>query len=297
MPIRIQKDLPAKVILESENIFIVEECTRSRDIRPLEILILNLMPEKEETEIQLLRALSNTPLHVECTFMTLSGQEPADICPSRLNKPRVAFEDICQRRFDGLIITDAPVENQTFEEVSNWEELTKILEWSKTHVESTIYQSWSAQAGLYYHYGIPKHRMENQLFGVYRQKVLDKRFPLVRSFDDTFFSPQSRRTEVRRVDIEKHPELFILAESKDAGVFLVMSRDGRQIYVQGHPEYNRLTLDNEYHRDLRAGLNPQLPCGYYENDDPDNIPPLTWRSHANLLYTNWLNFYLDRERQ
>lgn len=297
MPIKTQGDLPAKVILESENIFIMdEEQARSQNIRPLEILILNLMPNREETETQLLRALSNTPIPVECTFMTMESFEPGELCGhfpcSRLNKPYVVFDDIRGRQFDGMVITDAPLEDQDFEEVDIWEKLTEILKWSETHVNSVIYQSWSAQAGLSYHYGIPKHVMKSKLFGVYSHKVLDKRSPLVRGFDDSFFVPHSRSTQVRREDIEKHSDLMILAESRDAGVFLVMSRDGRQIYVLGHPEYDRLTLDNEYHRDLRAGLNPQLPFGYYENDDPDNIPPLTWRSHGNLLYMNWLTFYL-----
>ena len=293
MPIKVQRDLPAKAILESENIFIMDEDRAMRqDIRPLEILILNLMPLKEETETQLLRALSNTPLQVDCTFLMLSTHVSKNTSASHLNKFYVSFESIRRNRFDGMIITGAPVENLAFEEVNYWPELAAIMEWSKTHVTSTLHICWGAQAGLYYHYGIPKYRRENKLSGIYNHRVLDRKVPLVRSLNDFFLAPRSRYTEVRREDILKHPELIILAESDEAGVFLVMSRDGRQIFVQGHPEYDRMTLNNEYHRDQDKGLKPELPCNYYDRNDPSSVPVLTWRNTSNTLYTNWLNFYV-----
>lgn len=293
MPIKVQKDLPARAVLEAENIFIMDEDRAlSQDIRPLEILILNLMPIKEETETQLLRALSNTPLQVDCTFLMMASHVSKNTSASHLNKFYVGFEEVRRRRFDGMIITGAPVENLEFEEVNYWEELSAIMEWSKSHVTSTLHICWGAQAGLYYHYGIPKHRREKKLSGIYSHKVLERKVPLVRSLNDYFLAPHSRYTEVRREDIEKHPELVILAESSEAGVFLVMSRDGRQVFVQGHPEYDRMTLNNEYHRDLGKGLNPELPCNYYENNNPFSVPPLMWRNAANTLYTNWLNYYV-----
>ena len=293
MPIKVLRDLPAKAILESENIFIMDEDRAMRqDIRPLEILILNLMPLKEETETQLLRALSNTPLQVDCTFLMLSTHVSKNTSASHLDKFYVSFESIRRNRFDGMIITGAPVENLAFEEVNYWPELAAIMEWSKTHVTSTLHICWGAQAGLYYHYGIPKYRRENKLSGIYNHRVLDRKVPLVRSLNDFFLAPHSRYTEVRREDILKHPELIILAESDEAGVFLVMSRDGRQIFVQGHPEYDRMTLNNEYHRDQDKGLKPELPCNYYDRNDPSSVPVLTWRNTSNTQYTNWLNFYV-----
>lgn len=296
MPIKIQNDLPARVILEEENVFIMDETrARSQDIRPLEILILNLMPLKEDTETQLLRALSNTPLQVECTFMTMSTHESTHTSANHLNKFYVTFSDIKDFRFDGMIITGAPVELMEFEEVNYWEELTQIMEWSKTHITSTLHLCWGAQAGLYYHYGIPKHLRREKLSGIYLHRTIDRKVPLMRSFDDYFQCPHSRYTEVREEDIRKHPELKILATSDEAGVFLLISRDGRQVFVQGHPEYDRMTLNNEYHRDLSRGLNPAIPEHYYEHDDPFSVPPLVWRNMANTLYTNWLNFYVYQE--
>lgn len=296
MPIKIQNDLPAKVILEEENVFIMDESrAQSQDIRPLDILILNLMPVKKDTETQLLRALSNTPLQVECTFMTMSSHQSTHTSASHLNKFYITFDEVKAKKFDGMIITGAPVENMEFEEVNYWDELTKIMEWSKTHVTSTLHLCWGAQAGLYYHYGIPKHPMKEKLSGIYVHKVLDKKVPLVRSFDDYFNCPHSRFTEVREEDIRKQPELKILAKSDEAGIFLVMSKDGKQIFLQGHPEYDRMTLNNEYHRDLNKGLNPKLPWNYYEHDDPFSVPPLLWRNVANTLYANWLNFYVYQE--
>ena len=293
MPIKVQRDLPAKAILEEENIFIMDEDrAMSQDIRPLEILILNLMPLKEETETQLMRALSNTPLQVDCTFLMLSTHVSKNTAASHLNKFYVTFDDIKKKKFDGMIITGAPVENLEYEEVNYWPELSMMMEWSKTHVTSTIHICGGAQAGLYYHYGIPKYPMEKKLSGIYNHRVLDRKVPLVRSLNDFFLAPHSRYTQVRKADILKHPELAILAESDEAGVFLVMSRDGRQIFVQGHPEYDRMTLNNEYHRDLNKGLNPEVPYNYYEDNDPFSAPPLTWRNTSNTLYTNWLNYYV-----
>ena len=293
MPIKVQKDLRAKAVLESENIFTMDEDRALRqDIRPLEILILNLMPIKEDTETQLLRALSNTPLQVDCTFLMVATHVSKNTSMSHLNKFYVTFQDIRHKRYDGMIITGAPVENLEFEEVNYWEELKMIMEWSKTHVTSTMHICWGAQAGLYYHYGICKYPRKTKLSGIYEHRVLDRKVPLVRSFNDYFMAPHSRFTEVRREDIAKHPDLVILAESDEAGVFLVMSRDGRQIFVQGHPEYDRMTLNNEYYRDLSKGMNPAIPCNYYPDDDPCEHPILSWRNTGNTLYSNWLNFYV-----
>lgn len=293
MPIKIQNDLPARPILEAENVFIMDESrAQSQDIRPLEILILNLMPIKEDTETQLLRALSNTPLQVECTFMAMSTHASTHTSVAHLNKFYVNFESIKRRRFDGMIITGAPVENMEFEEVDYWEELMQIMEWSKTHITSTLHLCWGAQAGLYYHYGIRKYPIPEKISGVYKHRTLDRKVPLLRGFDDYFNCPHSRHTEIREEEILKCPQLKLLAKSDEAGVFLVMNEDGSQIFLQGHPEYDRMTLNNEYHRDMGRGMNPQMPCNYYENDDPESVPPLTWRTVANTLYTNWLNFYV-----
>ena len=293
MPIKVQKDLPARAVLEEENIFIMDEDRAlSQDIRPLEILILNLMPIKEETETQLLRALSNTPLQVDCTFLMMTSHVSKNTSASHLNKFYVEFADVKRKKYDGMIITGAPVELLDYEEVNYWPELSQIMEWSKTHVTSTLHICWGAQAGLYYHYGIPKYKREKKLSGIYNHKVLNKKCPLVRSLNDYFLAPHSRYTEVREKDILAHPELEILAKSDEAGVFLIMSRDGRQIFVQGHPEYDRMTLNNEYHRDLSKGLDPEIPVNYYENNDPFSVPPLMWRNTANTLYTNWLNYYV-----
>ena len=293
MPIKIQNDLPARAVLESENIFMMDEDRAvSQDIRPLEILILNLMPVKEETETQLLRALSNTPLQIDCTFLMLSSHISKNTSASHINKFYVTFEEIRRKNYDGMIITGAPVEMLAYPEVTYWKELSQIMEWTKKHVTSTLHICWGAQAGLYYHYGIPKYLREKKLSGIYQHKVLHHKVPLTRSMDDYIMAPHSRYTEVRREDVEKHPQLQILAESEEAGLFLIMRRDGSQIFVQGHPEYDRMTLNNEYHRDLGKGLNPELPCNYYENDDPFAKPVLCWRNMANTLYSNWLNYYV-----
>lgn len=293
MPITIQPDLPAKAILESENIFMMDEHrAMTQDIRPLSILILNLMPFKEDTETQLLRALSNTPLQVDCTFMHMSTHVSKNTSQSHLNKFYVVFDDIRRKKFDGMIITGAPLEHLHFEDVNYWPELVKVMEWSKTHVTSTLHLCWGCQAGLYYHYGVPKYERQDKLSGIYKHKVLNKRLPLVRSFDDTILAPHSRYTEVRREDIEAVPKLELLVESQEAGVFLVMNEDGSQIFVQGHPEYDRMTLANEYKRDVAKGLDAAIPVNYFEDDDPSTVPELSWRCYANTLYTNWLNFYV-----
>ncbi len=293
MQIKIQKDLPAKAVLESENIFVMDEDRAlSQDIRPLEILILNLMPVKEETETQLLRALSNSPLQVDLTFLMMSSHVSKNTSMSHLNKFYVEFKEIRKKRYDGMIITGAPVEHLEYEEVNYWEELKMMMEWSKTHVTSTLHICWGAQAGLYYHYGIPKYPRKEKLSGIYEHQVLKRKVPLIRSFNDTFMAPHSRFTEVRREDIRKHPELIIVAESREAGVFLAMSRDGKQIFIQGHPEYDRMTLNNEYRRDLGKGMNPAIPRNYYPDDDPNETPVLSWRNTGNTLYSNWLNFYV-----
>ena len=293
MPIKVQSNLPAKKILEDENIFMMDERVAAvQDIRPLEIAILNLMPLKEDTEVQLLRSLSNTPLQVNVTFLTTSSYVGKNTPSSHLDKFYLTFEEIKKQKFDGLIITGATVEQMAFEEVAYWSELTEILDWSRTHVTSTFHICWGAQAGLYYHYGIRKHVLEGKIFGVYEHKVYNRRTPLVRGFDDLFFAPHSRHTAIYREDIEQIEELMILAASEEAGVFICMSKDGRQIFVLGHPEYDRVTLDREYHRDLEKGLEISMPKNYYPEDQDKERPLLRWRAHANTLYTNWLNYYV-----
>ena len=293
MPIRIQNDLPAKAILEQENIFVMDEKRAlSQDIRPLQILILNLMPLKEDTELQLLRSLSNTPLQVDCTFLMTQSHEATHTSKSHINQFYVHFDDIKKNYYDGMIITGAPVENMEYEEVSYWPELCRIMKWTKKHVTSTLHLCWGAQAALYYHYGIQKYPRKTKLSGVYRHKVLHHSLQLTRSMDDYMYCPHSRWTEIHREDVMKQPDLKILAESEEAGVLLVMNQDGSQIFVQGHPEYDRMTLDSEYHRDLGRGMNPTIPVNYYPDDDPTQRPILSWRNMANTFYTNWLNYYV-----
>lgn len=293
MPIKIQSDLPAKGILESENIFVMDEKRAStQDIRPLEIVILNLMPIKEDTETQLLRELSNTPLQVEVTFMQLETHTSKHTSATHLNKFYCTFSDIKDKKYDGLIITGAPVEQMAFEDVNYWDELTTIMDWSKTNVTSTFHICWGAQAGLYYHYGIDKTLLDKKCFGIYKHRVLNRKVPLVRGFDDYFYAPHSRHTVVPREAIEANENLMVLAESEEAGVFIVMADNGKQIFVTGHPEYDRITLDGEYKRDLAKGLDIEMPINYYPDNDPTKRPILSWRSHANNLYTNWLNYYV-----
>lgn len=293
MPIKVQNNLPARFVLENENIFIMDENrAMTQDIRPLKIAILNLMPLKEDTEVQILRQLSNTPLQLDLTFLTTASYTGHNTALSHLEKFYMTYEDVKDQRFDGLIITGAPVEQMPFEEVAYWDELTKVMEWSKTHVTSTLHLCWGSQAGLYYHYGIKKHEMKEKLFGIYKHKLLHRKDPLVRGFDDYFFAPQSRYTYNRKEDIEAVEDLRILAESEEAGVFLVISKDGKQVFVTGHLEYDRVTLDQEYKRDVKKGLAIEKPVNYYPGDDSEGVPCLSWRCHSNALYSNWINYYV-----
>ncbi len=293
MPIKVQGTLPAKEILERENIFVMDETLAlNQDIRPISIAILNLMPLKEETELQLLRSLSNTPLQVDVTFVKVNSHESKNTSISHLNKFYVEFDDICDQRFDGMIITGAPVEQLEFKQVDYWDELTEIMAWTDMHVTSTIYLCWAAQAGLYFHYGLPKRKLDHKMFGLFWHRVLNRKIPLVRGFDDVFLAPHSRHTETPIEEVRQVKEITILAESDEAGLFLAMADGGRKIFVMGHPEYDRVTLDGEYHRDLAKNLPIDIPKNYYRDDDPKNRPLLMWRSHANNLYTNWLNYYV-----
>lgn len=293
MPIKIQKGLPAQKILEEENIFVMDEDrAMTQNIRPLQILILNLMPLKEEAETQLLRALSNTPLQVDCTFLMMQTHKSKNTSQSHLNKFYVHFDDIKEKKFDGMIITGAPIEQYEFEEIHYWEELCKMMEWSKKHVTSTLHICWGSQAGLYYHYGIKKFPMKQKLSGIYTHEVLHKKTPLVRSLDDYICCPHSRNTEVHEEDIVACKDLQILAKSKEAGVLLIMNNSGSQIFIQGHPEYDRYTLAQEYKRDTNKGMYPKIPIHYFPNDDPNERPVLSWRNFSNTLYANWLNFYV-----
>lgn len=296
MPIKTQNDLPAKEILENENIFVVDENRAAhQDIRPLQICILNLMPVKEETELQLLRALSNTPLQVDVSFMKMSSHVSLNTSVNHLNKFYNTFDELRTNKYDGLIITGAPVEQIAFEEVDYWPELENIMEWSKTNVTSTFHICWGAQAGLYYHFGLKKHLLPEKLFGVYEHRVRNRKVPLVRGFDDYFMAPHSRHTTVLPKEIHACEQLTVLAESEEAGVFLAIADNGRQIFVMGHPEYDRMTLHNEYIRDKKKGLPIHVPRNYYPGDDDSKRPNLQWRSHCNDLYSNWLNYYVYQE--
>ena len=293
MPIRTQNDLPAKEILEQENIFVMDENRSThQDIRPISIVIVNLMPLKEDTELQILRALSNTPIQVDVSFVACATHESTHTSMSHLNKFYQTFDEIKNNNFDGLIITGAPVEQMEYEKVDYWDEICQIMEWSKTHVTSTLHLCWGAQAGLYYHYGIQKRMLPKKKFGVFEHKVLNRKVPIVRGFDDVFMAPHSRHTEVAKEDIEADERLTILAESEEAGVFLVLAEDGKQIFVMGHPEYDRLTLRNEYYRDKEKGLPIEIPKNYFPDDDDSKKPLLTWRAVSNCLYSNWLNYYV-----
>ena len=293
MPIKIPNELPAVRTLEAENIFVMTE-TRAitQDIRPLKILILNLMPTKVDTETQLSRLLGNTPLQVEIELIHTSTHKSKNVSEEHLLAFYKEFDDVKQRYFDGLIITGAPVEKMEFEEVEYWDELTRIMEWSKTHVHSTLHICWGAQAGLYYHFGIKKHLMDEKLSGVYPHTVDYKRSILFRGFDETFFVPHSRYTTVLREDIEATPLLKILASSEEAGVYAVITPGGKQVFLTGHSEYDANTLEKEYLRDKALGINPKVPKNYYPGDDDTKPPMLTWRAHATLLFTNWLNYFV-----
>ena len=291
MPIKIPNSLPATATLTKENIFVMTETRAlSQDVRPLHIMLLNLMPTKVETETQLARVLGNTPLQIELELMAPTGYMPKNTPQEHMLAFYKTFRDVKDRTFDGLIITGAPVELKPFEEVDYWPELCEIMEWSKTHVHSTLHICWGAQAGLYYHYGIPKRTLDRKLFGVFRHRVEDPNYMLFRGFDDTFLVPHSRNTTVDRADIEAEPALKILAASPEAGVYAVKTDGGRQVYLMGHAEYDRDTLKNEYLRDVKAGVDIQIPKNYFPDDDPSREPLVTWRSCAHLLYGNWLNY-------
>ena len=291
MPLNISDNLPAVKILENENIFVMKE-TRAvhQDIRPLQILIFNLMPVKITTETQILRLLSNTPLQVEITLiytkMHLSKNTPKE----HLDSFYKTFDDVSGHKYDGLIITGAPIEHLEFEEVDYWEEMVRIMNWANLHVTSTLYICWASQAGLYHHYGIPKYMMKEKMFGVFRHKIYNMTNPLTRGFDDVFLAPHSRYTEVRKGDIEKVEDLEILADSEEAGIYLVASRDLKRVFVTGHSEYDPLTLKSEYDRDVAKGLDISIPRNYFRDDDPAQLPMVKWRSHASLLFSNWLNY-------
>ena len=293
MPIKIPNELPAVRTLEAENIFVMtEKRAITQDIRPLKILILNLMPTKVDTETQLSRLLGNTPLQVEIELIHTSTHKSKNVSEEHLLAFYKEFSDVRDRYFDGLVITGAPVEKMEFEEVEYWDELVEIMEWSKSHVHSTLHICWGAQAGLYYHYGINKHLMEEKLSGVYSHTVDYKRSILFRGFDDVFYVPHSRYTTVKREDIEKVPILKVLASSEKAGVYAVITPGGKQVFLTGHSEYDADTLEKEYKRDKALGINPRVPENYYPGDDDTKPPMLTWRGHATLLFTNWLNYFV-----
>lgn len=296
MPIRVQNDLPVKEILEQENIFVMDEYRAAhQDIRPISIGLLNLMPLKEDTELQILRSLSNTPLQVDVTFVRVGSHVSKNTSTSHIYKFYESFEEIKNQKFDGFIITGAPVEQMPFEDVDYWEELKEIMDWTSQNVTSTLHLCWGAQAGLYYHYGIDKVQLPQKVFGIFPHHVRNRKIPLVRGFDDIFYAPHSRHTAVPKELLENDERITILADSEEAGVFLCMAEEGRQIFVMGHPEYDRVTLDTEYKRDKGKGLDIQIPANYYPDDNPDNKPALLWRAHANNLYTNWLNYYVYQQ--
>jgi homoserine O-succinyltransferase len=293
MPLTLPDRLPAIELLKNENIFVMDNSrAEGQDIRPLKIVILNLMPIKITTETDLVRILSNTPLQLEITFMKLKSHTSKNTPIEHMMAFYKDFELLRSQHFDGMIITGAPVEQLEFDEVFYWPEMTDIFSWAKTHVTSTLYICWAAFAGMFHHYGIPKYDTPKKVFGVFEQHILKPRCPLFRGFDDTFFMPHSRHTECRREDIEKIEGLEIMAESQESGVCISMAREGREIYITGHPEYSPHTLDNEYKRDLGKGLPIQVPENYYRDNDPDKGPLVHWRAHANLLYNNWINYYV-----
>jgi len=296
MPVKIPATLPAAKILTEENIFVMDDQrAMMQDIRPLKIAILNLMPTKEVTETQLLRLLGNTPLQIEITLLMMASHESANTSREYLDAFYRTFDSVKDTKFDGLIVTGAPVENLPFEEVDYWPELVRILDWSRSHVYSTLHICWGSQAALYHYYGIGKHKLEEKAFGIFSHKVLNPTHKLVRGFDETFLAPHSRHTTIHREDVEKVADLEILAESEEAGVFLVASRDGRSIFVSGHAEYDAETLAREYNRDISKGLKIDVPKNYFPDDNPAHVPPVMWRAHANLLFVNWLNYFVYQE--
>jgi homoserine O-succinyltransferase len=293
MPLNIPDRLPAVEILQEENIFVMRETTAiHQDIRPLRIVILNLMPIKTTTETHILRLLSNSPLQIEVTLLHTRDHVSKHTSIEHLKSFYKTFKQIRNQKFDGMIITGAPIEHLEFEEVDYWEELKEIMDWVKHHVTSTMFICWGAQAGLYHYYHIPKYSLPKKMFGVFAHQVNNPKIPLVRGFDEDFLAPHSRYTEVRREDIEKNPELEIVSESHEAGVYIVKNKGGRQIFITGHSEYDPDTLKEEYERDLKKGLSIDIPVNYFPNDDPSKPPMARWKSHANLLYYNWLNYYV-----
>lgn len=296
MPLNLPDGLPAIELLREENIFVIDQ-TRAehQDIRPLKIVILNLMPLKIATETDLLRLLSNTPLQIEIDFLQIKGHTAKNTPQDHLDAFYKTFSQIKKKKYDGMIITGAPVEHLPFEEVDYWEEICEIFDWSHKHVTSTLFICWASQAGLYHHFGIPKYSLEKKMFGVFDHRVADKKLPLFRGFDDIYKAPHSRHTELKAEDFAHVPGVRILSESEKAGVYMAMAENGRQIFITGHPEYSLRTLDREYKRDVEKGLPIDVPENYYSNDNPQERPILSWRSHANLLFSNWLNYYVYQE--
>ena len=296
MPIKIQNDLPAIKILESENIFVMQEDrATTQDIRPLKIVIVNLMPTKVETETQLMRLLGNSPLQVEVELMQMQSHKSKNTSEEHLTKFYKTFDEVRHEKFDGMIITGAPVEQMPFEEVDYWEELCEVFEWAKKNVYSTMFICWGAQAGLYYRYGIEKYELPKKLFGIYNHMILNSKHPLMRGFDDFFLVPHSRYTGIRPGDVEAVPELEILATSRKAGAAIICSKNGREFYLLGHCEYDYDTLAREYYRDVEKGLNIRMPYNYFPENNVNRKPVMTWRSHGSLLYANWLNYYLYQQ--
>ena len=296
MPLRLPDRLPAIDLLKNENIFVMDDTrAHSQDIRPLKIVVLNLMPMKVTTETDLIRLLSNTPLQMEISFMKLKSHTPKNTPIEHMMMFYRDFEVMKNEKYDGMIITGAPVETLDFEDVSYWDEITQIFDWAHTHVTSTLYICWAAQAGLFHHYGVPKYPLETKKFGIFRQTPLDKSLPIFRGFDDEFMMPHSRHTEIRRKDIEDRDMLTLIAESADSGVGIVMARNGREFFITGHMEYAPDTLDKEYKRDRGKRDDVEMPVNYYEHDDPTLHPIVSWRAHANLFFSNWINYYVYQE--
>ncbi|KAB8137882.1 homoserine O-succinyltransferase [Gracilibacillus oryzae] len=296
MPIKVPDLLPAKSKLKEENIFVMDESRAfTQDIRPLKILILNLMPLKQQTETHLLRLLGNSPLQLEIGLLHTSTHTSRNTSAEHLKQFYKSINDVKANRYDGLIITGAPIEKLPYEDVTYWEELSEIMEWSKSNVTSTLHICWGAMAGLYYHYGIDKYIMEEKLAGVFTHSLTDPHEKLLSGFDEEFVVPHSREADIRKTDIEQHPDLKILSESEEAGMYISASNDGKQIFVTGHPEYDAFTLRKEFDRDTEAGLNPPVPVNYYPDDDPAKTPKLRWRTHSNMLVSNWLNYYVYQE--
>ena len=296
MPLRLPDKLPAIDILKNENIFVMDNSrAHAQDIRPLRIVILNLMPLKITTETDLVRLLSNTPLQLDINFMKLKSHTPKNTPIEHMMMFYRDFESMRNEKFDGMIITGAPVETMDYEKVTYWDEIVDIFNWARTHVTSTLYICWAAQAGLYHYYGVPKYPLDKKMFGIFEQHTLQPKMPIFRGFDDKFMMPHSRHTEVRKEDILSRPELQLIAESEDSGVSIVMGRNGREFFITGHLEYAPNTLDTEYKRDFGVRDDVEMPLNYYQNDDPQKPPMVTWRAHANLFYSNWINYYVYQE--